>query len=140
MKNYEDIPEEIRNQILQAKSLAIWPLDENPMTDSYQTARFFQDNGWYIYPVHESADRLLDVNCVRDIRLIPDDYDILYVFSDIDRLPMIVNGIFNADYEPPLVWFPEGIIDLETIDRLTEGGIKNVMDTDLMEFYKFWTD
>jgi len=140
MKNYSAIPDEIKKMVLEAKSIAIWPIDESPMTDSYQAARYFQDRMWDIYPVHDYLDRILEVQVYRDIRLIPDDYDILLIFCDVDRLPETVNAIFNADYIPPLLWTGEGIIDLETIDRLNDAGILNMMDTNLVEFYIWLTD
>jgi len=137
MKNYKDIPEKIRKLVTNSKSLAIWPIEESPMTLSFQAGRYFQDQGWDIYPIHDTCERTLEVACYRDIRLIPDDYDILYLFCDADHLPVIVNEIFSADYVPPLVVTHEGIIDLESRDRLTDGGVENVMDIDLVAFYKW---
>jgi predicted CoA-binding protein len=138
MKNFEAIPEEIREITLKSKSLAIWSIDENPLSDSYQIARFFQDEGWAIYPVHDSCDRILEVLCYRDIRLIPDDYDVLYLFCDPESLPHILNHIFLADYQPKLIWTHTGIIDIDSRDRCFEGNIPVVMDTNLREFYEYW--
>jgi len=137
MKNYQEIPDEICKLVRESKSLAIWPIEESPMVPSFQAGRYFQDHGWDVYPVHDTCERTLDVMCYRDIRLIPDDYDILYLFCDPDRLPIIVNEIFNADFIPPLVITHEGIIDLESLDRLTDGGVKIVMDIDLVDLYKW---
>ena len=140
MKDFASIPDNIRDHVRKSSRIVIWPIDENPLLDSFQIGRFFQDEGWYLFPIHEYADRILDVICYRDIRLIPEDYDILYLFSDPDRLPMVVNEIFNADYTPPLVWTHEGIIDLESIDRLTDAGILNVMDFDLRDYFEWQRD
>jgi predicted CoA-binding protein len=140
MKNFSSIPDHIRDRVRSSTRIVIWPIDENPMSDSYQIGRYFQDEGWYLFPIHEFEDRILDVICYRDIRLIPEDYDILYVFCDPDRLPIVVNEIFNADYQPPLVWTHEGIIDLESRDRLTEAGIMNVMDFDLRDYFEWQRD
>lgn len=140
MRNFSEIPENIRDQVLNAKRLAIWPMSENPMSDSYRIARFFESIGWYIFPIHDTEEKILDFICYRDIRLIPEDYDILLLFTHLDQLPIAVNEIFLSDYQPPLVWGNEGIIDLETIDRLIEGGIPNIMDCDLMDFYNWAID
>jgi len=140
MKNFEIIPPEIRELVLRSGSIAVWPVDPSPLSDSYQIARFFQEEGWTVYPVHDWLERILDVPCYRDIRLIPDDYDILLLFMELERLPEAVNAIFNADYVPPLVWGHVGLVDLESVDRLTESGVLVVMDTNLKEFYQYWRD
>jgi len=140
MKDSQDIPSHIRARVLRSNSLTIWPIDENPVSDSFQIARFFQDQGWNLYPVHDTVDRILEVPVFRDIRLIPDDYDILLLFVLPNTLPEAVNAIFNADYVPPLVWAHKGIIDLASRDRLTEEGILTVMNRDLRECYVLWAD
>jgi len=140
MRDFSEIPEDIKEKVLSAKSVAIWPISESPMSASYQIARFFDDSGWYIFPIHAHEEKLLDYPCYRDIRLIPEDYDILLLFMDVDQLPVVVNDIFNADFTPPIVWAHEGIVDLETMDRLIEGGIPVIMDCDLRDFYTWATD
>jgi len=137
MKNFSEIPDKIREHVLNSKKLAVWSMDPNPMSEPFQTGRYFQDQGWWLYPIHELEDRILGEQCFRDIRLIPDDYDILLLFCDIDRLPDVVNAIFNADYHPPLVWGHEGVIDLQSYDRLEEGGIMAVMDYDLRDYHSW---
>lgn len=134
------IPDSLRAQVLSSKSLAVWPIDENPLSDSYQIARYFQDLGWRIYPVHDSCDRLLEEPCYRDIRLIPDDYDILLLFPEPLHLPEVVNAIFSADFVPPIVWTHTGIFDQESFDRLTEAGILTVMDRNLMQEHRKWAE
>jgi predicted CoA-binding protein len=123
-----------------AESLAIWPIDEDPLSESYRIARYFQDKGWHLYPIHDQVERILEENCYRDIRLIPGDYDVLLLFVYPDRLPEVVNAIFNAAYRPPLVWAHTGIHDQESFDRLTDSGVLTVMDHDLMEFHKYWLE
>jgi len=140
MKDFRDIPDPIKSAVMNARSLAIWPIDESPMSDSYQTARYFQDQGWDIYPIHDLLDRILEVPVYRDIRLIPEDYDILLLFVQPDTLPEVVNAIFIADYIPPLIWAHEGIVDLASIDRISQAGIMVVMDRDLRLFHQFWCD
>ena len=137
MKNYEKIPDEIIELIKSSKSLAIRPVEESPMAPSFQAGRYFQDRGWDIYPIHDYCERTMEVTCYRDIRLIPDDYDLMYLFCEPDRLPIIVNEIFNADYIPPLIITHEGIIDLDSRDRLTDGDVINLMDVDLVDLYKW---
>ncbi|HDS30575.1 MAG TPA: CoA-binding protein [Firmicutes bacterium] len=133
-----EISPEICAKVMSSTSVAIWPIDENPLSESFQTARYFQDQGWRVYPVHDWIDRICDELCYRDIRLIPDDYDILALFIHPDKLAEVVNSIFNADYIPPVVWAHTGILDLEQLDRLREAGIMAVMDRNLMETHKEW--
>ncbi len=140
MLDFRDIPDDVRSHVLNSSSLTVWPIDESPMATSYQTARYFQDQGWDLYPIHDLLDRILEVPVYRDIRLIPNDYDILLLFTDVSQLPEIVNAIFNADYRPPLVWAHSGIHDLFSMDRLIEAGIMVVMDRDLKAFHQYWVD
>lgn len=133
-----DLSDEIRAKVMESRSLAIWSIDEAPLSESYQTGRYFQDQGWRLYPIHDRLDRILDENCCRDIRLIPDDYDILLLFIHADRLPEAVNAIFNAEFTPPVVWTHTGIIDLEQFDRLIDAGVMTVMDRNLMEVHRLW--
>jgi hypothetical protein len=140
MESCTDIPDEIRDRILRARSMVVWPIDDDPLSESYQIARYFQDQGWRIHPIHECEDRLVEEQCCRDVRLVPDDYDILLLFTPSDALPEVVNSIFNADFVPPIIWAHTGIFDQQSFDRLTEAGIIAVMDRDLMKTYKKWVD
>jgi predicted CoA-binding protein len=139
-QDFNDIPDSIREKVLSSGSMAIWPIDENPLSDSYQTARYFQDLGWRIYPVHDRCERILDEPCFRDIRLIPDDYDILLLFCAPDRLPETVNAIFNADFVPSMVWTHICICDQKSYDRLVDGGVDAVMGFDLREAHRRWSE
>lgn len=138
--NLTEIPDHVREHVRGAKSIAIWPIDDNPLSESYRIAHYFQDHGWRLYPMHDRCERLLEENCYRDIRLIPDDYDILLLFINPDDLPETVNAIFNADYMPPLVWTHSGIFDQQSRDRLIEADISVVMDKNLMDCHKAWVD
>jgi predicted CoA-binding protein len=60
------------------------------------------------------------------------------LFFTPDRLPEVVNSIFNADFVPPVVWAHTGIVDLGQLDRLHEAGILAVMDRNLMDMHKEW--
>jgi len=135
-----EIPDELRARILKCNSIAIWPIDENPLSDSYQTARYFQDRGWKVYPVHERCERILDEPCFREIRLIPDDYDILLLFTPSEQLADVINFVFNADYVPPIIWTHVGIFDQISHDRLVEAGISVIMDQDLRELHRKWVE
>ena len=136
MEKWREITDDLRGRVLAARSMAVWPIDENPLSESFQAARFFQDLGWRIYPVHDRCERILDENCYRDIRLIPDDYDILLLFTYPEQLPEVVNAIFNADFVPSIVWAHTGIFDQQSFDRLTNAGIIAIMDSDLKEVYR----
>jgi uncharacterized protein len=135
-----EIPDEVHERLMRPGGLAIWSLDPNPLSDSYQIARYFQDQGWRLYPINERTEKLLDEICYRDIRLIPDDYDVLMLFVNPDALPETVNAIFNADFVPPIVWAHSGIFDEESFDRMVEAGIKVVMDRNMMDCHRFWVE
>jgi predicted CoA-binding protein len=134
------IPDEVRDFVLCAGSLAVWPMDTNPLSEPYQISRYFQDQGWRLYFIHDRVERLLEENCYRDIRLIPDDYDILLLFMNPDELPEVVNAVFNADFIPRIVWTHSGIYDQDSRDRLTDEGIDVVMDKNLMEQHRKWVE
>ncbi|HEX9745602.1 MAG TPA: CoA-binding protein [bacterium] len=133
------IPEKVKQIILDANSMAIWPMDEYPLSKPYEIASYFQDKGFRLYPIHDLEERILEEQCYRDIRLIPDDYDILLLFTQPDQLPETVNAIFNSNYIPPVVWTHVGIEDLESFDRMNEAGMNIVMGKDLMKRYREWT-
>jgi uncharacterized protein len=134
------ISDELREKILKAKSIAIWPIDPDPLSESYGMARYFQDQGWRLYPIHDRCERLLNEPCYRDLRLIPDDYDILLLFTPSDQLAEVVNFIFNAEYVPQIVWTHVGIFDEISYDRLVEAGISVVMDEDMCDMFRKWVD
>ena len=134
------IPDNLRERIMQCKSIAVMPFDDNALSECYRTARFFQDLGWRIYPIHDRCERIIDEACYRDIRLIPDDYDILLLFCSSDQLPEVVNSVFNADYMPPIVWGHTGTFDRDSCDRLFEADIMVVMDRNLMTVYRTWLE
>jgi hypothetical protein len=39
----KDISKEICDKVLSSDSIAIWPIDENPLSDSHRIGRYFQD-------------------------------------------------------------------------------------------------
>jgi uncharacterized protein len=138
MHECHQISDELRGKILSAKSIAVWPIDTDPLSESFGMARYFQDMGWIVYPVHDRCERILNEPCYRDLRLIPDDYDILLLFTPSDQLPEVVNFIFNADYMPPIIWTHVGIFDQASYDRLVESGVHVVMDQDLCDLLREW--
>lgn len=135
-----DLPIDVKKKILSAKGIAIWPVDENPLSESFRTALYFQDMGLRVYPINDYCEKLGSEPCFRDLRLIPDDYDILLLFVQPANLPNAVNAIFNADYVPPVVWTHRGIFDQASFDRLNEAGIITVMDEDIVELFEKWID
>lgn len=135
----DEIPDHVKALVLNARSVAIWPIDVNPLSEPYLIASYFQDKGFKLFPLHDTEDRILEEPVVRDIRLIPDDYDILLIFCQPDQLPETVNAIFIADYIPPLIWTHTGIHDLFSLERLTDAGITTVMSRNIMECHRKWT-
>lgn len=135
----DEISESAKETVLNAKSIAIWPMDDYPLSEAREIGTYFQDLGCRLYPIHDSQERILEERCYRDIRLIPDDYDILLLFTPVEMLPESINALFNADYIPPLVWTHTGIVDLESLERLREANVDVVMGMNLMEMHKRWS-
>ncbi len=131
---YDQIDDEITKLVLDAKEIAVLGCSSQPMKPSHYVPRYLQDQGYIIIPIttNRFVERVLEERVYRDLMSVPYDYDILVVFRPSGEIPVVVNNIFNAPYQAPLIWFQAGIFDQESFNRIEEAGLRCVMDRCIM--------
>jgi hypothetical protein len=116
----------IRRVLAQSETWAIVGLGDNPSRAAYGVARFLQQRGKRIVPVHPSAATVLGEPGYATLADIPFQVDVVDVFrraSDAGRFADEAVAIGAK-----AVWFQLDVVDEQAFERAREAGLDMVMD------------
>jgi len=113
--------EEIRNMLMEAKTIAIVGLSENRERDSNIVARYLIDRGYTVIPVNPAKTEILGQKCYPDLKSIPVAVDIVDVFRNIEAVPEIVDEAISI--KPRAIWLQLGLAHKVSAERSRENGI-----------------
>jgi uncharacterized protein len=122
--------ETIRELLQRTRRIAVVGLSPNPQRDSHRVARYMQERGYEIVPVHPHGDSILGQPVYRRVQDIPGPVDLVDVFRKSEDLPQTFEEAMAA--KAPAIWTQYGCIDPEAARRAAERGILVVMDRCLM--------
>jgi predicted CoA-binding protein len=112
------------------RTIAVVGLSENPGKPSHYVSEYMQRQGYKIYPVNPSIERVLGEKSYASLKDLPVKPDVVNVF----RLPAVVPGIVDEMLALGLknLWVQQGIVNMEAAERAEQGGIHVVMDRCIM--------
>jgi predicted CoA-binding protein len=117
----------IRFLLEQSETWAVVGLSGNPDRTAYRIARFLQERGKRIVPVHPDAPTVLGEQGYPTLADVPVAVDVVDVFRRSSEA-----GTF-ADQAVAIgargVWFQLGVVDHDAFARATAAGLRMVMDT-----------
>ncbi|MCE7006855.1 CoA-binding protein [Kibdelosporangium philippinense] len=119
-------PEDIRWILENCQTWAIVGLSDNPGRAAHGVARFLQQKGKRIVPVHPSAQTVWGEQGYATLADIPFAVDCVDVFRRSSQAGQFADEA--AQIGAKAVWFQLDVIDDEAFTRATEAGLRMVMD------------
>ena len=114
-------------QILQpGRTIAVVGLSDKTHRDSYQVARYMQEQGYHIIPVNPRAKEVLGEASYPDLLSIPAKVDIVNVFRRSEQVPPVMEEALMI--APGAVWLQLGIVSDKAAEMACHAGIAFVMD------------
>jgi predicted CoA-binding protein len=117
----------IRFMLRECRTWAVVGLGGDPSRTAYRVARFLQDHGKQIVPVHPEANNVLGEDGYASLAEIPFPVDCVDVFRRSEAAGVFADEA--VDIGARAVWFQLGVVDLDAFERTTAAGVPMVMDT-----------
>ncbi|MCI4323033.1 MAG: CoA-binding protein [Thermoplasmata archaeon] len=104
-----DTEEEIRELLTHSRTIAIVGLSDKPERDSYEVARYLQQQGYRIVPVNPMVKEVLGETSYPSVEAIPAALaiDIVDIFRKSEDVPPIVEAALSRN--PKAVWMQLGV-------------------------------
>jgi predicted CoA-binding protein len=118
-------PEEVREILRTAKTVAVVGLSDKPDRDSYRVAEYLQRASYRIVPVNPAEASVLGEKSYPSLRDVPDKIDIVDIFRKPEAVPAIVEDAIAVGAK--VVWMQEGIVHNAAADRARAAGLRVVM-------------
>ncbi|WP_020576865.1 CoA-binding protein [Actinopolymorpha alba] len=119
-------PEVIRRVLAECKIWAVVGLSNNPDRAAYSVARFLQQHGKRIVPIHPRAETVHGEPGYAHLAQVPFAIDCVDVFVRSELAGPIADQAVEVGARA--VWFQLGVVDKEAFARATEAGVAMVMD------------
>jgi predicted CoA-binding protein len=113
-------------RLLAAETWAVVGLRENPARPAYGVARFLQERGKRIVPVHQHPQDVFGEKAYRTLADIPFPVDVVDVFVNSTRAGAIADQAVEIGAKG--VWFQLDVIDEQAYARVEAAGLDMVMD------------
>jgi uncharacterized protein len=120
-------PEDIRFMLQDCKTWAVVGLSGKPDRTAYRIARFLQDHGKRLVPVHPDAPTVLGEQGYAALADIPFPVDVVDVFRRSESAGEFADQAVAIDAKA--VWFQLGVLDEAAYERTVAAGVRMVMDT-----------
>lgn len=120
--------EELRGLLREARRIAVVGLSRKPHRASHQVARYLQDAGYAIVPIHPAGGVTLGEPVHPDLSSAArtGTLDVVDVFRRSEYVPALLDELLAV--RPRLVWMQVGVQDAATAERLEAAGIRVVMN------------
>lgn len=113
-------------RLLAAQTWAVVGLRDNPARAAYGVARFLQQHGKRIVPVHQHPQDVFGETAYATLAEIPFPVDVVDVFVNSTRAGAIADQAVEIGAKG--VWFQLDVIDRAAYERVTAAGLEMVMD------------
>jgi predicted CoA-binding protein len=119
--------DDIRFLLEQCETWAVVGLSGNPDRTAYRIARFLQERGKRIVPVHPDAPTVLGEQGYPTLAEVPFAVDVVDVFRRSSEAGVFADQAVRIGAQG--VWFQLGVVDHDAFARTTDAGLRMVMDT-----------
>lgn len=113
----------------ESKRIAVVGLDSRTNRPAYQIARYLQDHGYRIIPVHRGrfpSSRVLGESAYETLREIPEPVDLVDVFVRSEETGPVIDDAIAIGAKG--VWLQLGISNREGVRRAREAGLMATQD------------
>lgn len=122
-------PEEIRAALTDSTTWFVVGLADNPEREAHRVAAYLQQQGKRIVPIHPRADVVHGEQgyaTIAEAAAALGAPDVVDVFIRSDRAGRFADEAVAAG--AGVVWFQEGVIDIDAAQRVVDAGVTMVMD------------
>ena len=127
-------PEEVREILETARTVAVVGLSDKPDRDSYHVAAYLQRAGYRIIPVNPMVKEVLGEKAYARLRDVPGRIDVVDVFRKAEAVPEIVEDAIAVGAKA--VWMQEGVVHNAAADKARAAGLTVVMDRCLLKEHR----
>lgn len=120
-------PDVMRRLLTTPARWAVVGLSSNTSRTAYGVARYVQDLGMDIVPVHPRADAVHGARGYPTLTEIPEPIDVVDVFVRSELAGAVVDEAIAVGASA--VWLQLGVVDEAAAQRATDAGLDVVMDT-----------
>ena len=117
----------IRFMLRDCDTWAVVGLSGDPSRTAFRIAKFLQEHGKRIVPVHPEANHVLGEDGYASLADIPFEIDVVDVFRRSSAAGEFADQAVAIGAKA--VWFQLGVVDHDAFRRTTEAGVPMVMDT-----------
>jgi uncharacterized protein len=108
------------------RTFAVVGLSPKPHRDSHIVARFLQEHGYRVIPVHPGVEQILGEKCYASLRDIPEKVEVVDIFRRSEAVPPVVEDAIAIG--AAVIWMQLGVIHEQAAHRARLRGIQVVMD------------
>ena len=107
------------------KTVAVVGISDKPDRDSYDVAKYLQDQMYRVIPVNPMLERVLNRPCYPSLRDIPERVDIVDIFRRSEAVPDIVDEAIEIGAR--VVWMQLGVENEAAAEKARQAGLTTVM-------------
>ncbi|PAE16325.1 CoA-binding protein [Virgibacillus sp. 7505] len=118
--------EQIRDILVNAKTIAVVGLSDSPARTSYGVSRAMQQAGYKIIPVNPRVTEVLGEKAYPSLADVPGEIDIINVFRRSEFLPGLAREASKTNAR--IFWTQQGVYDEGAAAYLEQEGFTVLMD------------
>ena len=122
----DDVDDVVRRLLTSTTTWAVVGLRDNPIRPAYGVARFLQQQGKRIVPVHHQPQDVYGETAYRTLADIPFPVDVVDVFVNSSLAGDVADQAVAIGAKA--VWFQLAVIDEAAARRVRDAGLDMVMD------------
>jgi uncharacterized protein len=123
-------PEQIRDLLRDAHTIAVIGLSDKPDRDSHRVARYLQSQGYRIIPVNPAVAEVLGEKSYPSLKDVPGPVNIVDIFRKPEAIPAIVDEAIAKGARA--VWMQLGLAHEPAAAKARAAGLQVVMDKCIM--------
>lgn len=109
----------------EAKTIAVIGLSNNRARPAYGVARYLQQQGYKIIPVHPAETAVLGEKVYPNLDAVPGEIDIVDIFRNPQFVPEIVEAAIRK--KAKVVWMQPGAENWDAAERAQEAGLETIV-------------
>lgn len=132
--NWNPPPEEVVKILETLNTIAVVGCSPKEWRDSHKVARYLLENGYDMIPVNPGQREILGKTCYRSLRDIPVPVDVVDIFLNPKRVPLVVDQAIEIG--AGAVWMQLGVVDNASAGKAREHGLRVVMNLCIMQEHR----
>jgi predicted CoA-binding protein len=124
----------IRQLLLNAKTIAVVGLSDNPLRPSHGVSAYMQAQGYKIIPVNPNIEEALGEKAYASLAEVPQQIDIVNIFRRPEFVDEIVDQAIRLKI--PAVWMQEEVINERAAEKARRAELFVAMDLCILKEHR----